>query len=624
MLRALRVSDLAIIDEIELVMEPGFNVVTGETGAGKSILLQALDVALGGRPDVDLVRAGADEAVVEALFEDVSPGAREVLAAAGVGGDASDQLLVRRVIGRGGRTRAYVNGALGSLAVLRDLAPHLLRVYGQDEHQALRRVESHRELLDTAAGLEADVDEMRVRWSRLASARQALADRDAAQRAARERTDLLHFQHAELEQAALVPGEDAELQAERARLVHAERLGTLAGAAEAGVYSGEASAVDVLGRAVGSIREAERLDDSLASIRTLVEQALAELEEAGAQLGRYVRGLAPDPVRLETVERRLAELGRLQKKYGSSVEAMVARREEIAHELALASEGEEGVVALATAAERAEHAASEWGQRLSAARRRAARTLERAVQSEFRQVALEDARFAVRVADEQTLGPAGLDEVEFFLAANPGEEPRPLARVASGGELSRIMLALKTVAAGGDDGATLIFDEVDAGIGGRVAEVVGRKLRELGRRRQVLSVTHLPVIAAFAQHHVVVVEASRPRPHGVVRHAPLGRRSRDGACSHAGWRAPHAGGARTRPGAVARGQGQRPGRGHRWQMTEHLVLLDPAGGLRYSTGTPPSRRHSCAMRTHPPAGSARVGSSWQSSASACSVQRASS
>jgi DNA repair protein RecN (Recombination protein N) len=506
MLRALRVSDLAIIDEIELVLEPGFNVVTGETGAGKSILLQALDVALGGRPDVDLVRAGADEAVVEALFEDVSPGVRGVLAAAGVAGEAGDQLAVRRVIGRGGRTRAYVNGALGSLAVLRDLAPHLLKVYGQDEHQALRRVESHRDLLDTAAGLGADVEEMRARWARLARARQALAERDAAHRAGRERADLLRFQHTELEQAALVPGEDAELLGERARLVHAERLGTLAGGAEAAVYSGEGSAVDTLGRATGSIREAARLDDSLGPIRTLVEQALAELEEAGAQLGRYVRTLAPDPARLEAVERRLAELARLQKKYGRSVEDVIARREEIAHELALASEGAEGVAALTAAAGDAERDASDWATRLSAARRRAAGTLERAVESEFRQVALEEARFAVRFDGGHALGPAGIDEVEFFLAANPGEEPRPLARVASGGELSRIMLALKTVTAGDDDGATLIFDEVDAGIGGRVAEVVGRKLRELGRRRQVLSVTHLPVIAAFAQHHVVVAK----------------------------------------------------------------------------------------------------------------------
>jgi DNA repair protein RecN (Recombination protein N) len=508
MLRALRVSDLAIIDEIELLLEPGFNVITGETGAGKSILLQALDIALGGRPDGDLVRTGAEEAVVEALFVDVPGAVLEFATAAGVRCDAGPELLVRRVIGRGGRTRAYVNGALGSLALLRELAHHLLRVYGQDEHQALRRVESHRELLDAAGSLEADVEEMRARFTSLAGARQALEARRAAQHVARERMDLMRFQRDELERAALVPGEEAGLLAERARLAHVERLGALAGAAEAATYSGEASAVDTLGQVLGSLREAERLDPDLAPVRTLVEAALAELEEAGGQLGRYLRALAPDPQRLEAVERRLTELVGLQRKYAGTVDDLIAKREALAQELALAEDGERGIAALATAAGDAERRASEWAARLGAARRRAAARLERTMAMELRQLALEGARFGVRFADGdgRALGPSGADEVEFFLAANPGEDARPLARVASGGELSRIMLALKTLMAGDRDGATLIFDEVDTGIGGRVAEVVGCKLRELGRRRQVLTVTHLPVIAAFAEHHVAVAK----------------------------------------------------------------------------------------------------------------------
>ena len=508
MLRALRVSDLAIIDEIELVLEPGFNVITGETGAGKSILLQALDIALGGRPDADLVRTGADEAVVEALFMDVPESVLELVTTAGMRCDAGAEVLVRRVIGRGGRTRAYVNGALGSLALLRELAQHLLRVYGQDEHQALRRVESHRELLDDAGSLHAELAEMRARFTSMSGARQALEERRAAQRAANERLDLIRFQHDELERAALVPGEEAELQSERTRLAHADRLGSLAGTAEAATYSGEASAVDTLGRALASLREAERLDPGLAPTRALVETALAELEEAGAGLGRYLRALAPDPARLETVERRLAELSRLQKKYAGTVEDLIRKREEVGRELAMVEDGERGIAALITAAEDAERRASEWAGRLGAARRRAAVKLERAMTMELRQLALEGGRFAVRFAegDGRRLGPSGSDEVEFYLTANPGEDPRPLARVASGGELSRIMLALKTLMAGDRDGATLIFDEVDTGIGGRVAEVVGSKLRELGPRRQVLTVTHLPVIAAFAEHHVAVTK----------------------------------------------------------------------------------------------------------------------
>src|SRR5436190_708275 len=411
MLRTLRVRDLALIEELELVLEPGLNVVTGETGAGKSILLQALDVALGGRPDADLVRTGAEEAAVEALFVNVPAQVRERLVGAGIPAeDGEDELLVRRVIARGGRTRAYVNGALGSLALLRELAPHLLRVYGQDEHQARRRVESHRELLDAVGGLGRTLEEMRARHGRLVAARQAIAAAHADTEAARERAEMLRAQAEELVRAALVPGEEEALGAERARLVHAERLAVLATGAEEGLYSGEGAVIEVLGRALVALREAAR------------------------------------------------------------------------------------------------RAAAEWAGRLSVERRREARDLSRALVAELEALALTGARFEARFAESEgrALGPEGWDEIEFFLSTNPGEEPRSLARVASGGELSRIMLALKTLAAADERGATLIFDEVDAGIGGAVAEVVGRKLRQLGRSRQVLCITHLPLIAAFADHHVVV------------------------------------------------------------------------------------------------------------------------
>src|SRR6059036_540043 len=241
MLRTLRVRDLAIIEELELVLEPGLNVITGETGAGKSILLQALDLALGGRPDADLVRTGAEEAAVEALFANVPVPVRERLVGAGIPAeDPQDELLIRRVIARGGRTRAYVNGALGSLALLRELAPHLLRVYGQDEHQALRRVESHRELLDAVGSLGRTLEEMRARHGRLVAAREAIARARA----------------------------DAE-------------------AAGEGLYSGEGAVIDVLGRALVALREAAGLDPGLASTRALLESALAEVEEAGESLGRY-------------------------------------------------------------------------------------------------------------------------------------------------------------------------------------------------------------------------------------------------------------------------------------------------------------------------------------------------
>jgi DNA repair protein RecN (Recombination protein N) len=509
MLRTLRVRDLAIIEELELVLEPGLNVITGETGAGKSILLQALDVALGGRPDADLVRSGAEEGAVEAVFGDVPPAARERLVAAGMPeGDGAGEILVRRVVARGGRTRAYVNGGLGSLGLLRELAPHLLHAYGQDEHQALRRVESHRELLDAVGGLGRTLDEMRSRWARLAAAREAVVRARADAESMAERAEMLQAQSAELVRANLVPGEEETLTHEKIRLAHAERLAAAATGADEAIYSGEGAVVEVLGRALAGVREAARLDASLNPTRALIEAALAELEEAGSNLGRYARGLTPDPARLEAVEERLGLLARLRRKYAGTVEDLIRRRDELTGELARVEGGSEAMVELEAAVETARRSAAEWAGRLSVERRRVARDLERALPGELEALALEGTRFTVRFAEteERALGPEGWDEVEFFLSTNTGEEPRSLARVASGGELSRIMLALKTLAAAEHHGATLIFDEVDAGIGGVVAENVGRKLRQLGRHRQVLCITHLPLIAAFAEHHVAVAK----------------------------------------------------------------------------------------------------------------------
>jgi DNA repair protein RecN (Recombination protein N) len=508
MLRTLRVRDLAIIEELELVLEPGLNVITGETGAGKSILLQALDVALGGRPDADLVRTGAEEGVVEALFSEVPDAVRERLVAAGMPADDGAEVVIRRVIASGGRTRAFVNGALGSLALLRDLAPHLLHVYGQDEHQALRRVESHRELLDTAGGLGRTLEEMRARWERVLAAREALRKARADGAAAVERAEMLRAQAEELVRAGLVLGEEDALAAERSRLVHAERLASLAAGAEETLYSGEGAVIEGLGRALGAVREAVGLDATLEPTRALLESALAELEEAGSGLGRYARELTPDPARLEAVEERLAQLARLRRKYSGTVEDLVRRRDELVAEVAQLEGGGEAVAELEAAVETMRRSAAEWAGRLSVERRRVARDLTRALRGELEALALEGARFEVRFAEAEghELGAEGWDEVEFFLSTNAGEETRSLARVASGGELSRIMLALKTLAAADARGATLIFDEVDAGIGGAVAEVVGRKLRQLGRARQVLCITHLPLIAAFAEHHVAVAK----------------------------------------------------------------------------------------------------------------------
>jgi DNA repair protein RecN (Recombination protein N) len=419
-----------------------------------------------------------------------------------------EDLIVRRVVSAAGRSRAYVNGSLSPAGVLRDVAPHLVRVYGQDDDQALRRVESHLDLVDAAGCLTSAVNEMRRRYARYAAARDALARKREAQANAGERVELLRYQVDELTQAGLSVGEDEQLRQEKARLAHAERLSTLVRTAEELLYSGEGAAVDGIGRALSNVREAEQVDDALTPVRTLLDSALAEIEESGAALGRYLRELTPDPNRLATIEERLAELDRLRRKYGGTLADVVRRRGEIEAELKASGEGESALEDFVRELDAAEREAMTWAKRLAVERRQAARQVERTLSRELASLALDGARFEVRFADGDTepLGPTGRDSVEFFLAANTGEELRPLVRVASGGERARIMLALKALTPGDDQDGTLVFDEVDNGVGGAVAEMIGRKLQHLGRRRQVLSVTHLPVIAAFGDHHVAVTK----------------------------------------------------------------------------------------------------------------------
>jgi DNA repair protein RecN (Recombination protein N) len=509
MLRALRVSDLAIIDEVELVLEPGFNVLTGETGAGKSILLEALELALGQRADTELVRSGAEEAVVEALFTDVPRAVNEALVAAGLRpSETGGELVVRRVLSSAGRSRAYVNGGLAPATLVREIAPLLVRIYGQGEDEALRRVESHGDLIDAIGGLGTTVTEMRRRYARLVAARDAIEQRRQANAHLTERLDLLRYQLDELTKANLAPGEDELLATERTRLASADRLATLAGGAEQAIYSEDGAVVERLGRALTHLREAEKLDKVLEGPRALLESALAELEDAGRSLGRYLHDLAPDPAKLASIEDRLAEIGRLKRKYGATLDDVLRRRDEVANELAGLGQGDEALAPLQAELDAAEKDALEWAKRLAVERRRVAKQLERSLTMELHGLAMDGAKFEVRFADLESrpLGPTGRDEVEFYLCANRGEEMRPLARVASGGERSRVMLALKSLAAADEHDVTLVFDEVDSGVGGAVAEVVAKKLQQLGRKRQVLCVTHLPIIAAYADQHLAVAK----------------------------------------------------------------------------------------------------------------------
>lgn len=520
MLRYLHVKNLALIDDLELSFDQGLNVITGETGAGKSLLMQAIVLAVGGRASTDLIRHQAREAVVEAVFDVADPRVTRFLEESGCAAD--EELVVRRVISQNGRGRVYLNGTLGTVAVLRQLGEHLMHIYGQHEQQVLLESEAALRLLDGFAGLGAQVEEMGRRYHGLRQVWSQVRALTEGKEAARARRELLRFQVDEIARAALRPGEEEALRQEKAVLLNVAKLSQGVAAGEELLAAGEHAVTDRLGWLLTRLRELTRIDEHLNDVLTLLDGGLAQIEEAARALRKYGERLSVNPERLEEVEARLAVLSRLKSKYGGSVDAILARQAALEQELRQLDVGEEAVAArrqeLLTAAE----AAWAHAQELSRARSAAAHTLETRMVEELAALGMKGASFTARFLDapgdgEMTEGEpflrggrrlrqTGCDQIEFYLSANPGEPLLPLTQVASGGELSRLMLALKALGAAVGEAPTLIFDEVDAGIGGAVAEVVGRRLKALARQRQVLCITHLPQIAAFADHAYTVVK----------------------------------------------------------------------------------------------------------------------
>jgi DNA repair protein RecN (Recombination protein N) len=521
MLTTLRITGFAVVDQVEVRFGPGLNVLTGETGAGKSLLVGALHLVLGGRMSADLLREGADEASVEALFElpfDHPAVAR--LEAAGLpagdaAGDGSVELLVRRVVTRAGRGRVFVNGALCTLAVLEAALRGAIDVTGQHEHVSLLDAATHLDLIDAFAGvagpggLRARYRELFASLAELVREERALADAEGERVL---RADYLAFQVEELEAVDPQPGEDVSLEQERKVLSGAARLGEAARGAEAIAYGEEGSAAERIGQAIRSLQEAALVDPRLEEPLGLLRSAAAEVEEAGRGLARYAENIGGDPERLAAVDDRVAALRALARKHGGSLDAALARRDSMRSELAslTGAEGRREEVARAAAALAGEAAvlAAELGRE----RQRAARAFCKAVAEELEALAMARCHLevtfsppggSIEVAGHR-LGQAGAETAEILIAPNPGEPARPLARVASGGELSRVLLAVKRALSRADPVRSYVFDEVDAGIGGAVAEAVGRALADVARDRQVICVTHLPQVAAFADRHARV------------------------------------------------------------------------------------------------------------------------
>lgn len=514
MLLHLQIRDFAIIDAVELELSGGLTALTGETGAGKSILVDAVMLAIGGRASADLLRHGAERAEVTATF-DISgnESARRWLEAQAVGDD-SGEVVLRRVIGPDGRSRQYVNGQTLPAQAVRELGDCLIDIHGQQEFQSLIRSDTQRRLIDEHGRLEPSAAPVRVlatEWRRLIGERDALAamaqDRGA-------RLELLRYQVAELEALALTDGEVASLLEERARLANHGRLAEAARNALGLAYEADgADAHALAARALAQLRTAAELDARLAASMRLLDEAVIGLGEAGRALGTYLESLDADPTRQDLVERRVAAIEDLARKHRVPAARLPSRLEALRGELAML---EQSAVALdgldqRLAATRAQYRSA--AADLSVARRAAGDGLATTVSALMQQLGMPGGRFTIGMETNADAEPAaaGVDRVEFLVSANPGQPVRPVARVASGGELSRISLAVQVAAAGQVAGACMIFDEVDAGIGGGVAEIVGRELRALGERGQVLCVTHLAQVASQAHQQLRVAKLSDGR-----------------------------------------------------------------------------------------------------------------
>ncbi|MCX6025918.1 MAG: DNA repair protein RecN [Chloroflexi bacterium] len=521
MLSELWIHNFAIIDELHLALRPGLVVLTGETGAGKSIIVDAIELLLGGRAESAVIRTCAEVATVEGAFQlpsELRGEVRSILEPEGLW-EEDGTLTLGREVRREGRNIARVNGRVVNLSVLREVGQYLVDVHGQSEHLSLLRVREHLGLLDRFAGVEAEREVLAAEVQALRAVREELQRLRDGERDAARRADMLTFQINEIGAAKLKPGEDEALLEERTRLANAEQLAALADAAILALDEGSqerAAATDLVGEAERALSALARIDATRNTARDSLQGAAEQLAELARELRAYRESIEFNPRRLEQVEERLELIANLKRKYGESIAAIGEYALTAQREMDGITHADERMTELAAQEEQRLRTVGTLGAALSEKRRAAGAELGRGIEAELGDLRMAGARFAVDIQwKDDPLGAyagerrvayeaAGLDRVEFLVAPNPGEGLKPLVKVASGGETSRLMLALKSVLAGADRTPTLIFDEIDQGIGGRVGAVVGRKLWNLTPPHQVLCVTHLPQLAGFGDQHLRV------------------------------------------------------------------------------------------------------------------------
>lgn len=496
MLRFLSVRNLAVIDRLEVEFEPGLNVLTGETGAGKSILVGAVGLLVGGRASADLVRTGEDAATIEAIFETAERG----------------EVIVRREVSAQGRSRASVDGALATTAALREVCSPLVDLHGQHEHQLLLNSTTHLDLLDAFANLSETRSGVAQRFAAFRALREEQEKLLRGEREKASRLEFLSFQLTEIDRVAPRPGEDEDLAVARTVLANADKLQRLCAETYDALYEGDTAVLPTLGVVWKKVGELASLDTRFGPYVEARASVKSQLEDLSFFIRSYAAGIDASPAKLQEVEDRLAQLERLKKKHGPTLEDVLAKAETLRREQHDLRNATERMAILDRDVTLAREGYLEAAISLSKARHEAAIQFSRALEKALNELAMNRTRCDVRfrpAASEEEWTDRGIEDGEFYISPNPGEDLRPLARIASGGELSRVMLALKTLASTDAPGKTLIFDEVDAGIGGSVADVVGARLQRLGQSYQVLCITHLPQIAAYGSTHYRIEKCVR-------------------------------------------------------------------------------------------------------------------
>ena len=509
MLTELRIRNYAVIDDIHVELGPGLNVLSGETGAGKSIIVGALSLLLGERAAADVIRAGEDRTIVEGVFDlPDDPALRARCDELGI--DLSDDtLILRRELQREGRNRAWVNGTPATATLIGELGASLVDLHGQHEHQALLRPVPQRRIVDEFAGVGPLAEDVRSAWEARRAARTELEAVRRRVAAARENIEFLRRKAEEIESAEIEPGEEDSLLAEIRRLEHSEELLTLSAELHDVVYGGDGAVIDRLGTLRRSLDSLLRIDPDAKGIEDLYESGQATLDELGRRLRDYRFRIEHDPGRLAALRQRQDLLYRLRRKYGGTLEDVKAEGGRARNELDSIETSEDEIDRLESEERERTAVLSTVADRLGAARRRSAERLERQVTDQLPDLGMPGGRFCIELTPLEEPGPDGAETIRFLVSLNPGSEPGPLSRVASGGELSRVMLALKSVLASVDSVPSLVFDEIDAGIGGRVAHHVAARLGTVAASHQVFAITHLAQIAARADVHLRVEKAEQ-------------------------------------------------------------------------------------------------------------------